>query len=63
MPGRIDQARARAARVRQRQTDRLAQLVADGMGVHAAGERMKLTKGQTARLWATIKRDVGEQAR
>jgi hypothetical protein len=63
MPGRLQQSANRAAALRKRQMDRLAQLVSEGVGVNQAGERMKLTKGQTARLWATIKREMGGQAR
>ena len=42
---------------RQRKAE-LARLVAGGLPVHHAGQRcMGLTKGQTARLWANIKRE------
>ena len=49
--------------VRARLADSLAEHVANGLGVNTAGEKMNLTKGQTARLWANIKRELGEQAR
>lgn len=43
---------------------RLAELVAGGMRVHEAGQAcMGLTKGQTARLWADIRADLGAQAK
>lgn len=60
---RLVQAATRANGVVHRQTARLAELVANGTGVNAAGAKLNLTKGQTARLWANIKRDLGEQAR
>lgn len=63
MPGRLQQAETRAANVRKRQTARLAQLVSEGVGINAAGERIGLTRGQTARTWANIKAALGEQAR
>lgn len=44
-------------------TDSLAELVANGLGVNAAGEKLGLTKGRTARLWAAIKTGLGPQAR
>lgn len=49
--------------VRGRLRDSLAELVANGLGVIAAGEQLALSKDQAARLWANIKRDLGEQAR
>ncbi len=43
--------------------DSLAELVANGIGVSAAGEKLGLTRGQTARCWANIKKSLGGQAR
>ena len=41
----------------------LAELVAEGVPLHEAGQRMLgLTKGQTARAWAEIRADLGAQA-
>lgn len=48
--------------VRERNKANVAELVANGSGVNDAGEQLGLTKGQTARLWAGIKADLGEQA-
>jgi hypothetical protein len=38
---------------------RLAALVADGMKVAEAGAVMGMTKGQTARVWTNVKRQLG----
>lgn len=43
--------------------DQLAALVADGVSITEAGERMGLTKGQTSRVWQNVKRRMGGQAR
>ena len=41
----------------------LAQLVADGLPLHEAGQRcLGLTKGQTAATWRRIKAELGAQA-
>ena len=57
-------AKARQLRgaVRARLTVNLAQLVADGTAVMEAGASLGLTRGQTARAWATIKAGLGPQA-
>ncbi len=62
MPGRLHQARNRAAGVKKRRQDRLAELVANGAKVAAAGRKLGLTAGQTARTWADIKAGLGRQA-
>lgn len=63
MPGRLHQARTRAEGVMKRRMDRLAQLVADGVPVHHAGQAcLGLTKGETANVWRRIKQDLGAQA-
>ena len=41
----------------------LAERVANGTPVTIAGREMNLTAGETARAWATIKSQLGEQAR
>lgn len=63
MPGRLHQAVNRADGVMKRRMSRLAALVADGQKVNEAGERMGLSRGQTARVWANIKAELGGQAR
>lgn len=62
MPGRLHQAANRANGLLKRRMSRLAGLVADGCGVNEAGNRLGLTKGQTANVWARIKRELGWQA-
>ena len=58
-----ERARRLKATVRQRIKANLAQLIADGAAVHEAGEGyLGLSRGQTARLWAEIKAELGEQA-
>lgn len=59
MPGRLHQAANRADGIRKRRMDRLAELVANGTGVAAAGEKLGLTRGETARAWANIKAGLG----
>lgn len=46
----------------RRRMDRLAGMVAEGAGVSEDGAAMGLTRGETARAWALIKRDLGWQA-
>lgn len=48
--------------VRARLTGQLADLVADGLSVNGAGEQLGMTRGQTARMWANIKAELGAQA-
>lgn len=56
-------ARELRAAVRERNKANLADLVAGGLPIHEAGQqRLGLTRGQTARLWAEIKADLGRQA-
>lgn len=59
---RLAQAANRADRVAKRRMDRLAELVANGLGVNAAGDRLGLTKGEASATWKRIKRGLGEQA-
>lgn len=47
----------------EKRKDRMAQLVSDGMPLHEAGRKMRLSKGQTSRVWQNIKADLGDQAR
>lgn len=43
--------------------DALAELISqDTMSVAAAGRSLGLTKGETARAWSEIKRNLGAQA-
>lgn len=63
MAGRLDQARSRAQGVLKRRMAFLAERVANGQSVSAAGAALGLTRGETARAWANIKRDLGNQAR
>ena len=46
----------------QRRMDDMAQLVANGVGVIQAGERLGMTKGQAARCWANVRAGLGAQA-
>ena len=62
MPGRIHQAMNRFDAVMRRRMAQLAEHVANGAEINAAGKAMGLTKGQTARAWANIKAELGEQA-
>lgn len=59
---RLVQAANRADAVLRRRKTRLAELVANGLGVNAAGDRLGLTKGEAAVAWRSIKRDLGAQA-
>ena len=43
--------------------DILAEAVSNGAAVHPAGASFGWTKGQTARVWANIKKQLGEQAK
>jgi hypothetical protein len=61
--GRIQQAMNRAEGVMKRRMATLAELVANGTPVTAAGRKLSLTAGETARAWAKIKDGLGEQAR
>ena len=40
----------------------MAEMIANGSAVQDAGHNMGLTKGQTARVWANIKAQLGWQA-
>jgi hypothetical protein len=67
MPGRLVQTATRARNLKRKiardRADALAALVSEGASVTAAGARMGLTKGETARAWANIKSGLGWQAR
>lgn len=63
MPGRLDQARTRFNGVMRRQMWQLAGIVAEGTRVTVAGRMLNLTAGQTARVWANVKAELGRQAR
>ena len=54
-----DQAMRPILRPVRTREDRLAALVADGRTIAEAGMFMGLTKGQTARVWTNVKRQVG----
>ena len=62
MAGRIHQAMNRYDAVMRRRMWQLAGRVANGAKVTIAGREMGLTAGQTARVWANIKSDLGDQA-
>jgi hypothetical protein len=62
MKGRIGQAMARHEGLQRQRMARLADRMAEGSGLHEAGRHLGLTRGQTARLWATIKAELGWQA-
>lgn len=49
--------------MQESRVDRFAELLADGVGVVAAGKAMGLTKGETASTMRHIRADLGEQAR
>lgn len=40
----------------------MAERVAEGETIHAAGKKMGLTKGQTSRVWQGVVKDMGAQA-
>ncbi|MBB4856992.1 DNA-binding CsgD family transcriptional regulator [Novosphingobium chloroacetimidivorans] len=42
--------------------DALAELVADGASLGAAGEALNLTKGEVANAWRNVKAQLGAQA-
>jgi hypothetical protein len=63
MAGRLHQAANRYNAVMRRHMWNLAGRVADGEKPTRAGRAMGLTIGQTARVWANIKRELGGQAR
>lgn len=43
--------------------DRFAEYISQGLTPSQAGRAINLTKGETARTWANIKRAMGVQAR
>lgn len=63
MPGRLHQAANRFDALMKRRMWQLAGLVADGAKVTPAGRSMGMTAGQTARVWANVKSELGSQAR
>jgi hypothetical protein len=63
MPGRLHQAANRFDALMRRRMWKLAGRVANGERVTIAGRNMGLTAGQTARIWANIKSELGDQAR
>jgi membrane-bound inhibitor of C-type lysozyme len=63
MPGRLHQASNRAKALMNRRKGSLAEMVANGSAIHAAGKYLGWSKGETARTWSNIKADLGAQAR
>ena len=44
------------------QRDKLAELIANGMGIVEAGQSLGIARSPTKRHWAKIKADLGPQA-